>query len=347
MKKGLIAVVLVAVLAAGGAGGYTVYQKKVAEKKYEQDMTKTISSLPAITVYEKEDLPSVEEEFKGTESNINIDSITPDISGVHTSEPGEYDVKYTFKDSHGTDRTATVKCTVKPELASHVEGMQDIEIDKGDELPTESGCTFDDYVSSVTLNTDEVDNEEAGTYDISYTVLGADGDMKTVEGYSDAISDTLADGGPMHSVYVQLRVIALGMLAVYFIISFGTRMAGMETSPKVIFKTLIQYFVGFVLAMYSFEIVRLLFWLGDSMTSLLIKNTATVASLSSYTTAFEESIDDIGLIKEIQYMFNGLIPYVACLATDVAIIYVVVLLLILHMQHICIFWSRVKSRAKT
>ena len=31
MKKGLIAVVLVAVLAAGGAGGYTVYQKKVAE----------------------------------------------------------------------------------------------------------------------------------------------------------------------------------------------------------------------------------------------------------------------------------------------------------------------------
>ena len=189
MKKGLIAVVLVAVLAAGGAGGYTVYQKKVAEKKYEQDMTKTISSLPAITVYEKEDLPSVEEEFKGTESNINIDSITPDISGVHTSEPGEYDVKYTFKDSHGTDRTATVKCTVKPELASHVEGMQDIEIDKGDELPTESGCTFDDYVSSVTLNTDEVDNEEAGTYDISYTVLGADGDMKTVEGYTCTVNE--------------------------------------------------------------------------------------------------------------------------------------------------------------
>ena len=44
--------------------------------------------------------------YENTESNINIDSITPDISGVHTSEPGEYDVKYTFKDSHGTDRTA-------------------------------------------------------------------------------------------------------------------------------------------------------------------------------------------------------------------------------------------------
>ena len=67
--------------------------------------------------------------------------------------------------------------------------MQDIEIDKGDELPTESGCTFDDYVSSVTLNTDEVDNEEAGTYDISYTVLGADGDMKTVEGYTCTVNE--------------------------------------------------------------------------------------------------------------------------------------------------------------
>lgn len=189
MKKGLIAVVLVAVLAAGGVGGYTVYQKKVAEKKYEHEMTKTISSLPPITVYEKEDLPSVSDEFKGTEPIINIDSVTPDISGVHTNEPGEYDVKYNFKDNKGTDRIATVKCTVKPELASHVEGMQDIEIDKGDELPTESGCTFDDYVSSVTLNTDEVDNEEAGTYDISYTILGADGDMKTVDGYTCTVNE--------------------------------------------------------------------------------------------------------------------------------------------------------------
>lgn len=148
-----------------------------------------------------------------------------------------------------------------------------------------------------------MDHFIASMYLLIYnSMYSLDGIQKILITYSDAISDTLADGGPMHSVYVQLRVIALGMLAVYFVISFGTRMAGMETSPKVIFKTLIQYFVGFVLAMYSFEIVRLLFWLGDSMTSLLIKNTATVASLSSYTTAFEESIDDIGLIKEIQYI---------------------------------------------
>lgn len=156
------------------------------------------------------------------------------------------------------------------------------------------------------------------------SMYSLDGIQKILTTYSNAISDTLADGGPMHAVYVQLRIVALGMLAVYFIISFGTRMAGRETSQKIIFTTLIQYFVGFALAMYSFEIVKLLFWLGDSMTSLLTKNTASVTSLSSYATAFEESIKDIGLMKEVHYLFNGLIPYAACLVTDVAIIYVVV-----------------------
>ena len=88
------------------------------------------------------------------------------------------------------------------------------------------------------------------------SMYSLDGIQKILTTYSNAISDTLADGGPMHAVYVQLRIVALGMLAVYFIISFGTRMAGRETSPKIIFTTLIQYFVGFALAMYSFEIVK-------------------------------------------------------------------------------------------
>ena len=91
-----------------------------------------------------------------------------------------------------------------------------------------------------------MDHFIASMYLLIYnSMYSLDGIQKILTTYSDAISDTLADGGPMHSVYVQLRVIALGMLAVYFVISFGTRMAGMETSPKVIFKTLIQYFVGF------------------------------------------------------------------------------------------------------
>ena len=178
MKKGLIAIVVAAVVAVGGVGGYMMYQKKAEEKAYNEEVKKAINSLPSIVVYEKEDLPTVESEFANAGSCIDINSVEPDISNVYTTEPGEYEVKYTFKDSKGEQRTATVPCIVKPELSMHVTGMKDIEIDKGDDLPTESGCEYDDqYVSSVTLNTENVDNEEAGTYDISYTILGVDNDM--------------------------------------------------------------------------------------------------------------------------------------------------------------------------
>lgn len=189
MKKGLIIAVAAVAVVGIGAGGYLTYQKKAEQEAYEAQMTATISSLPTITMYEKEDLPTIEEEFAGTESLIDIDSVQPDISNVYASEPGEYEVNYTFNDSKGEQRTATVKCEVKPELASHVTGMQNITIDKGDPIPTDSGCSFDEYVDSVTLNTEDVDNEEAGTYDISYTILGANGEMKTVDGYTCTVNE--------------------------------------------------------------------------------------------------------------------------------------------------------------
>lgn len=198
-KKGIIAIAVAVVVTAGGACGYLMYQKQAEKKAYETKMEETIKNLPPIVVYEKEDLPTVEEEFAGTDSIIDINSIQPDISNVYTTEPGEYDVKYTFNDSNGEQRTATVKCNVKPELSSHVTGMQSIEIDKGDALPTDSGCTFDEYVDSVTLNTDEVDNEEAGIYDISYTILGADGDMKTVDGYTCTVNEVAPTPTPTPS----------------------------------------------------------------------------------------------------------------------------------------------------
>ena len=146
MKKGLIAIVVAAVVAVGGAGGYMMYQKKAEEKAYNEEVKKAINSLPSIVVYEKEDLPTVESEFANAGSCIDINSVEPDISNVYTTEPGEYEVKYTFKDSKGEQRTATVPCIVKPELSMHVTGMKDIETDKGDDLPTESGCEYDDQV---------------------------------------------------------------------------------------------------------------------------------------------------------------------------------------------------------
>lgn len=189
MKKGVIAIAVAGILVAGGVAGYTIYQKKEDSKAYEQKITDTINSLPMVTVYEKEDLPSVEDEFAGTADMIDINSIEPDISNVYTAEPGEYEIKYTFKDSKGTQRMASVKCEVRPELAAHVEGMRDIEIDKGDDLPVDSECTYDEYIDSVTLNTEDVDNTEAGTYDISYTILGTNGEMKTVDGYKCIVNE--------------------------------------------------------------------------------------------------------------------------------------------------------------
>ena len=158
MKKGLIVAVAAVAVVGIGAGGYLTYQKQAEQKAYEAQMTATISSLPTITMYEKQDLPTVEEEFAGTENVIDIDSIQPDISNVYATEPGTYEVNYTFNDSKGEQRTATVKCEVKPELASHVTGMQNLTIDKGNAIPTDAGCSFDEYVDSVTLNTEDVDS---------------------------------------------------------------------------------------------------------------------------------------------------------------------------------------------
>ena len=112
MKKGLIAIVVAAVVAVGGVGGYMMYQKKAEEKAYNEEVKKAINSLPSIVVYEKEDLPTVESEFANAGSCIDINSVEPDISNVYTTEPGEYEVKYTFKDSKGEQRTATVPCIV-------------------------------------------------------------------------------------------------------------------------------------------------------------------------------------------------------------------------------------------
>ena len=39
MKKGLIAIVVAAVVAVGGVGGYMMYQKKAEEKAYNEEGT--------------------------------------------------------------------------------------------------------------------------------------------------------------------------------------------------------------------------------------------------------------------------------------------------------------------
>ena len=147
MKKGLIAIVVAAVVAVGGVCGYMMYQKKAEEKAYNEEVKKAINSLPSIVVYEKEDLPTVESEFANAGSCIDIYSVEPDISNVYTTEPGEYEVKYTFKDSKGEQRTATVPCIVKDLSAKDVKDLltkKKTGLKKN--LQSKAGNSFDAYV---------------------------------------------------------------------------------------------------------------------------------------------------------------------------------------------------------
>ena len=73
-------------------------------------------------------------------------------------------------------------------------------------------------------------------YDNMYALTGIYDKLTT---YSNAIMGTLADGGSLHNAYLIVRTIAFGMLTVYFVIAFGTRMEGREISPSIVFRTLL------------------------------------------------------------------------------------------------------------
>ena len=89
-------------------------------------------------------------------------------------------------------------------------------------------------------------------YDGMYSNAGI---YNTLTLYSNAIMGSFSKSGVLHSAYLGIRTIAFGILIVYFIIAFGTKMQGRETSPSIVFKTLLEYFVGFALALESFDIV--------------------------------------------------------------------------------------------
>lgn len=186
MKKGLIGLVAALCITGLAAGGYMIYLKKQEQQKYSEELQSAISKIEQIEVMEGENLPS-NEEVLGNNEYINLDTVVADIQRVDVTTPGEYTMAYTFQDTQGTERTIDVPCLVKPELLNHVSGLEDIEIDYGEELP-EIDCTYDEYISSVTRS-EEVNSEEPGTYDVTYTILGVNGEMEEVE-YVCVVNDT-------------------------------------------------------------------------------------------------------------------------------------------------------------
>ena len=186
MNKKIIGLVAVVGIVALGAGGYTTYTAKQEQAKYNEKIQTAISQIKTVSVTEGETLPSNEDVLGGVEY-INMDTVVADIQSVDVTTPGDYTVSYTFEDSKGTERTVDIPCVVQPELVNHVTGLSDIEIDYGEPLP-EVDCTYDEYVNSVT-RTEDVNVEEPGTYPVTYTILGVNGEMEEVE-YTCTVNDT-------------------------------------------------------------------------------------------------------------------------------------------------------------
>lgn len=158
-------------------------------------------------------------------------------------------------------------------------------------------------------------------YDGMYSNAGI---YNTLTLYSNAIMGSFSKSGVLHSAYLGIRTIAFGILIVYFIIAFGTKMQGRETSPSIVFKTLLEYFVGFALALESFDIVVNFFKLGDALAATILETAADTKGLSAYSGAFEQSLSSLGFVAQVIYVCKALVPFLICFGTDIVIIYVVV-----------------------
>lgn len=158
-------------------------------------------------------------------------------------------------------------------------------------------------------------------YDNMFSLNGISDQLTT---YSDAITGALSDEGLLHSAYIVMRTLGVGMLVVYFIITLGTRLQGNNTSPAIFFKSMLEFFVGYMLAMNSFDIVRNMFLLGDSMAKLLERDSSVGESLDAWIETFSESIANIGILYQVLYALKALLPYLASVITTLFITYVIV-----------------------
>lgn len=158
-------------------------------------------------------------------------------------------------------------------------------------------------------------------YDNMYSFYGVYDELTK---YSDAISGCFEEGGILHSAYVLMTSLGLGMLSVYFVIAAGTRLSGKNASTAQFFKTLVEFFIGYALALNSFDIVKYMFYLGDSMAAELAGSSSIVPSLEPYATPLVECLEDFELFDLVMYALKALIPYLACLISSFFVAYVVV-----------------------
>lgn len=88
-----------------------------------------------------------------------------------------------YKNAHGIAANPVnfMNKEIAEELSSYVNGIADVEIQVGDEIPNPE-VTFDsNYIESVSVDTSKVNKDVMGAYVISYIITGIDGSTQTVE----------------------------------------------------------------------------------------------------------------------------------------------------------------------
>lgn len=187
MNKKLIGGGAIALAVVCASGGYVAIQREKETQRINAQITKDLEQLENITVTEGEALPDLKRNLNNAEY-IDPNSVNVDIQNVDITVPGTYDISYDFTDIQGNSRTKNITCTVTANLPDHVQGMTDLKTELGKELE-EPDVTYDEYIDSVICDTSSVDINEAGTYPLTYSILGIDGSMENVD-YLATVIDT-------------------------------------------------------------------------------------------------------------------------------------------------------------
>lgn len=138
-----------------------------------------MNEIKGIVVKEGESLPDLKEAFSGA-SMIDQNSIKIDIQNVDSLVPGTYDVVCTFDDVNGNQRKKSIQCEVQPDLIRHVSSLEDLTVDWGESLPVDN-TQYDEYVESVIRDDSMVDINVAGSYPLTYSILGTNGEVDEVQ----------------------------------------------------------------------------------------------------------------------------------------------------------------------
>ena len=127
--------------------------------------------------------PENPDETGATDSPNDTDSVTKDEdqNGADDSTTEETPSDTTNPDTPGDVTTDSDSAEEeKRSLDEYVEGLDDIEIQLGDDLPSPRVSYDDTKVVSVSLDTSKVDKSTIGVYTISYIIKGVDGTTKIV-----------------------------------------------------------------------------------------------------------------------------------------------------------------------